>query len=89
MGIIKNGSLIKVDNIENITHSDAIMVTVYTKDKSLEEKYKDLSPKEKQYIKFIYSGDINVLLKELNNIKIDKLLIEEPSLEENFLEYYK
>jgi len=47
---------------------------------------KDLA---KNRVKFIYKGDINKLIEKNYKIKIDNILIEEPSLEETFLHYYK
>ena len=38
---------------------------------------------------FIYQGDINILINKLSKYKIDKLLINEPEIEELFIDYYK
>lgn len=38
---------------------------------------------------FIYQGDINILINKLSRYKIDKLLINEPEIEELFIDYYK
>ena len=38
---------------------------------------------------FLYSGEINSLLKTLTEKKILQLTIEEPSLEEVFMHYYE
>jgi ABC-2 type transport system ATP-binding protein len=37
----------------------------------------------------LYSGEINALVALLARSKIDNLTIEEPSLEEIFMHYYK
>ena len=38
---------------------------------------------------FIYSKNIDSLVKELANYKIDELLIEKENLEDAFLNYYE
>ena len=48
-----------------------------------------IKKKNDNMIQFIYKGDINKLLEILRDIRINNLLIEEPSLEEIFLHYYK
>jgi ABC-2 type transport system ATP-binding protein len=40
-------------------------------------------------LSFMYSGNINELVSVLAGIKIISLSIEEPSLEEIFMHYYK
>ena len=37
---------------------------------------------------FIYKGDINSILKKINEIELRNILIEEPDLEEIFMHYY-
>lgn len=44
---------------------------------------------ENNMIKFKYEENINSLIQKLTKYKIDKLLIEEPSIEDLFLHYYK
>jgi ABC-2 type transport system ATP-binding protein len=40
-------------------------------------------------ISFMYSGDMNELISKLSGNNIINLMIEEPSLEEIFMHYYK
>ena len=40
-------------------------------------------------ISFMYYEDINKLIKELSNYKINKLLISEKTLEDKFMKYYQ
>ena len=40
-------------------------------------------------ISFMYSGNINELVSFLSGKKINNLMIEEPSLDEIFMHYYK
>ena len=39
-------------------------------------------------VEFVYSGDINALLKALSGIEVKDLIIEEPSLDDVFMQYY-
>lgn len=92
VGIIKNGHLVKIEEIDKITKSDFSIVTVVSPDyKKLLLPMKDIVIKEKSSdkIKFIYRGNINDLIHIIGAIKIINLLIEEPTLEEVFMHYYK
>jgi len=92
VGIIKNGSLVDILTINSLDKFDFNVVSLYSKDyKKLKLPMKDIIIKKKNdnMIQFIYKGSINELLDIIRDIKIDNLLIEEPSLEEIFLHYYK
>ena len=41
-----------------------------------------------QELTFLFKGNINAILKGLEQIEIDNLIIEEPDLEEIFMHYY-
>lgn len=92
VGIIKNGNLIDILTINKLDKFDFNVITLYSKEyKTLKLPMKDIIIKKQNnnMIQFIYKGDINKLLKILGDINISNLLIEEPSLEEIFLHYYK
>ncbi|MGE5456217.1 MAG: ABC transporter ATP-binding protein [Ignavibacteriales bacterium] len=92
VGIIKNGNLIDILTINKLDKFDFNVITLYSKEyKTLKLPMKDIIIKKQNnnMIQFIYNGDINKLLKILGDINISNLLIEEPSLEEIFLHYYK
>ena len=38
---------------------------------------------------FMYSGEINELVASLSGVRVSNLMIEEPSLDEIFMHYYK
>ena len=42
-----------------------------------------------QRVSFLYEGDMSKLLKVLNQIDVQDLIISEPELEEVFLHYYE
>lgn len=86
VGIIKEGHLIKVDTISNFNKNNYLNIHIESKDieKISQELNIDIINNN-----FIYQGDINILINKLSKYKIDKLLINEPEIEELFIDYYK
>ncbi len=74
VAIMKDGKLMCVDTVENLTKANAKRVKV-TKNNETKE--------------FVYKGDMKDLLKELAEEEIQDVLIEEPSIEEIFMHYYE
>lgn len=87
VGILRNGILVDIEKIKDLSHNDFVIVTI--KSKNLKLNFDNVILKEKDVVKFVYKGDINELIKELSKVKVDLLKIEEPSLEEIFMHYYK
>ena len=91
VGIIKEGKLIEIKNIEELTMKDLLLVAIISKDK--DKIKKDLNLKiiyeDDNSIKFSNNLDCDELIKTLAKYKIDKILIEEQKLEDIFLHYYK
>jgi ABC-2 type transport system ATP-binding protein len=87
--IIREGRLIACDSVEALAKTNAKRVTIVG-DVSLVglEGVKD-ERKETDTTQFLYSGDINVLVKHISNMKIKDLSITEPDLEEIFMHYYE
>lgn len=91
VGIIKDGKLIKVEKIEELSKKNLNYVTITSKDITdiiKELKIKTIS-KEENTIKFVNNIDPDKLIKKLSNYKIDKILIEEATLEDLFIHYYE
>lgn len=86
VGIIKEGHLIKVDTISNFNKNNYVNIHIESKD--IEKISKELNI-DIINNNFIYQGDINILINKLSKYKIDKLLINEPEIEELFIDYYK
>ena len=86
VGIIKEGHLIKVDTISNFNKNNYLNIHIESND--IEKISKELNM-DIINNNFIYQGDINTLINKLSNYKIDKLLINEPEIEELFIDYYK
>ena len=91
IGFIKNGVIIKEDLIDNINKNDYTYLTISSKD--IDKIKKDLKLKIKEErnneVKFLSNIEVNTLIKKLSKYNIDKLLIENISLEDLFEEYYK
>lgn len=91
VGIIKDGKIIKEDLIENVKKDNCTYLTVASKDISSikkELKLEVVSEKDNE-VKFINDKDVDSIIKILSKYSIDKLLIEEISLEDLFINYYK
>jgi ABC-2 type transport system ATP-binding protein len=94
VAIIKEGKIIQLEDIENLRKKQLKKVFIgYTGDGS-EEKIMipgivDLARLPGRGISFMYSGEICELVTFLSGKSITDLTIEEPSLEEIFMHYYK
>ena len=91
IGFIKDGKIIKEDTIENIKKNNYTYLTISSSEinKIKKELKLEIKDESKSEIKFINNMDPNELIKKLSNYKIDKLLIENISLEDLFSNYYK
>ena len=91
VGIIKEGTLLKVESIKELQSKNLTNVTITSKeiDKIVKELNVEVKKVDSETIKFKNTLASNELIKILSKCEIEKLLIEEPSLEEVFLHYYK
>lgn len=91
VGIIKDGTLLKVESIEELKTKNLTRVIIESDD--IENIQKDLKLEnaliDGNTIEFKNTLAIDLLIKKLSKYKIDKLLIEEAMLEDIFLHYYK
>ena len=91
VGIIRNGQLIKVEKIEDLSKKSLTFVTI-TSEQS-KEIVKDLKvntvSEDGNTIKFGNNLSHDELIKRLSKYKIDRILIEEATLEDMFMHYYK
>lgn len=91
IGFIKNGVIIKEDDVTNLNDNNYTYLTI---DSIVIEKIKkDLDMKiiyENDFCcKFINNLKPNELLDKITKYKINKMLIEDISIEDLFMEYYK
>ncbi len=91
VGIIKEGKLLKVETIKELQNKNLNIVTIQSNEvEDIIKKIKIEVEKTDEFtIKFKNTLSSDDLINLLHNYKIEKLLIEEPTLEEIFLHYYK
>jgi ABC-2 type transport system ATP-binding protein len=94
VAIIKEGKIVQVEDIETLRKKQLKKVFIEPEDQLTEENLRihgieSLTSGPGNMVSFIYSGEINQLIAILAGRKIINLRIEEPSLEEIFMHYYK
>ena len=87
--IIREGRLIACDSVEQLLQSNAKRISVHGKvDLSGLDGIRDKKEGEES-VSFLYTGDINKLLRILSAGQLSDISISEPDLEEIFLHYYE
>jgi len=94
VAIIKEGKIIKLEDIETLRKKQLKKVHIWFADALNAGDFNiqgidRIITKLDNVLSFMYSGDINELVGLLGGRKIVNLTIEEPSLEEIFMHYYK
>ena len=91
VGFIKDGVIIKEDLMSNIKKDNYTYLKITSEDIDKIKKELDLKVKEENNneIVFINNLEPNILLDKLSKYNIERLLIEEISLEDLFINYYK
>ncbi|MDP4090253.1 MAG: ABC transporter ATP-binding protein [Bacillota bacterium] len=92
VAIIKDGRLIKVETVENLTKNSVKRVTL-TFEEEADIKL-DLEGTVKREVSgrnliMLYEGDMKSLITKLGTLNFKDVLIEEPSLEDVFMHYYE
>ncbi len=92
VAIIKDGHVIKVEDIKTLREDNYKKVTV--KGESLDSNLYNFEGVSQMtsfdhLMNFFYKGDVNVLIETVGKQKVQDILIEDPSLEEIFMHYYK
>ena len=91
IGFIKDGKIIKEDFMENIKKDNITYLIVSSKE--IEKIKQDLGLKilkeTKDETTFINNLNANTLIKKLSKYNIDRFLVQEISLEDLFINYYK
>jgi ABC-2 type transport system ATP-binding protein len=94
VAVIKEGKIIGIENIEDLRKKQLKKVLIESDDMLKMENLR-LPGIEKlitgpgKVISFMYSGNMNILINMLAGNRINNLIIEEPSLDEIFMHYYK
>ncbi|TFH48213.1 MAG: ABC transporter ATP-binding protein [Bacteroidia bacterium] len=94
VAVIKEGRIIRTENIETLRSRQLKKVQIVFADPSYNKDMRikgisDIKDEPGNAISFIYSGEINDMTAMLAQRNIINLTIEEPSLEEIFMHYYK
>ena len=95
VGIIKDGKLIKIEEMKELSKKNLIVVEITSSqiNEVVEDVVKEFNVEieniNENTIKFTGTISHDNLIKNLAKYKIDRILIEEPSLEDMFLHYYK
>lgn len=89
VGIIKEGRLIKVENIEDILKTRAKKVRIKTQDTFKVTDDMVNVERVNGFVSFVFTGEMKILVKLLSEISIEDVSITEPPLEEIFMHYYE
>lgn len=72
--IIREGKIIRTDSVENLSKSNLRRIKLWQQGSESE---------------FSYTGDMKELIRKLDGMEFEDVLIEEPSLDELFMHYYE
>lgn len=91
VGIIKEGKLLTVETMEEMQRKNLTLVTIESTEvqKIIKDLKLNIKEEKENTIQFKNEMSPDKLIKSLANYKIDKLLIEEATLEDIFLHYYQ
>ena len=94
VAIIKDGKIIKVEDIDSLRKKQLKKVTIEFADQVNEGSFnipgiESIIANRGNLLSFMYSGNPDELLGYLMGKKLSNLMIEEPSLDEIFMHYYK
>lgn len=91
VGIIKEGNLLTIETMEEMRKKNFHIITIQSNDihKIIIELKLNIQPNEENTIRFKNEIPLDTFIKIIAKYKIDKILIEEATLEDIFLHYYK
>ncbi|MCO0597605.1 ABC transporter ATP-binding protein [Peribacillus butanolivorans] len=93
VAIIKEGKIIKVEKISTLKESNHKKIKVETK-VPVDVDFFDADgvtnlEATNNTISFLFSGNINLIMRKLSEIELSNVWVDEPDLEEIFLHYYE
>lgn len=93
VAIIKEGKIIKLETISNLTENNYKKFKIEMKSKIEKDYFIIKGVKELEMdgnvVTFLFKGNINMVMKKFTDIEISNVWIEEPNLEEIFMHYYE
>lgn len=87
--IIKEGRLIALDSVENLSKTSAKRVTLHGVNTVPEALSAKSAETNGDSVSFLYNGNIKDLLNAANSLPIYDMTITEPTLDEIFMHYYE
>lgn len=88
VGVIKQGTIIKLEKVDDML-SDVDRKVHIESDELDKLNFHNILLRKDNEIDFVFSGNVNELIRQLSGINVKQLYIEEPSLEEVFMKFYK
>ena len=91
VAIIKEGRLVKLEKISTLRENNHKKFKLETKAPLTNLTIDGVTNFEVKdnITSFLYSGNINLILKKLSEFELENLWIDEPDLEEIFMHYYE
>jgi ABC-2 type transport system ATP-binding protein len=93
VAIIKEGRIIKLEKISNLTENNYKKFKIEMKSKIDKDYFRIKGVSELEAdgrtISFLFKGNINMVMKKFADIEVSNVWIEEPTLEEIFMNYYE
>lgn len=91
VAIIKNGTIIETQDLKTTQKTRYKKIRLESAQPLQLHNLPEVRDYQKENLSqsFLYSGDLNLLIQQLQNLEIQNLEILDPSLEEIFLHYYE
>jgi ABC-2 type transport system ATP-binding protein len=94
VAIIKEGRIVQLEDIETLRNKQLKKVRIEFVENAANIKFtisgiENIIKGPGNLMSFMYSGEINELVGSLYGVRVSNLMIEEPSLDEIFMHYYK
>jgi len=92
VAIIKDGKIIKLENIADLTENSYKRIKIETVYPVMESFFQipgvNQLTWEENAVSFIFKGNINPVLKKIADTEVSNIVIEDPTLEEIFMHFY-
>jgi ABC-2 type transport system ATP-binding protein len=92
VGIIREGKIVEISDIRSLQQNNYKKVNVVgegLKPGAFSVPGVNTLQVEDGALRFFFKGDINALLQKISGVRVSDVTIEEPTLEEIFMHYYK